>query len=227
MNFDPMQKDWAILHQDTDHAVVLKPAGMAVHGKGQHTLTAQLKRDVRFSDADPWQHVHRLDFGTRGPVMFAKTQAAQKALLAHWSRFTKIYHAWHAGEWKTASGVAAFPLDGKPCQTTFKCLGSRPWGVHGKASLVEWTLQTGRTHQIRRHAAALGHAIVGDPVYGTPPIYTGHGLHLTCTYVAWTHPVTGNPLTVRVTPAKKMKRALPGTFVPQTPSPYLSLFDAS
>ena len=82
LNFDPMQKDWAILHQDTAHAVVLKPAGMAVHGRGQHTLTAQLKHDIRFSDADPWQHVHRLDYGTRGPGMFAKTQAAQKALLA-------------------------------------------------------------------------------------------------------------------------------------------------
>ena len=91
-----MQKDWVILHQDQDHAVVLKPAGMAVHGRGQHTLAAWLNRDVSSSDAEPWQHIHRLDYGTRGPVMFAKTQAAQKALLAHWSHFTKIYHAWHA-----------------------------------------------------------------------------------------------------------------------------------
>lgn len=226
-NFVPMQKDWVILHQDQDHVVVLKPAGMAVHGRGQHTLAAWLNRDVRSSDAEPLQHIHRLDYGTRGPVMFAKTQSAQKALQAHWPLFTKIYHAWHAGEWKTASGMVAFPLAGKPCQTTFKCLGSRPWGVHGKASLVEWSLQTGRTHQIRRHAAALGHAIVGDPVYGTPPIYTGHGLHLTCTHLAWIHPITGNPLSVRVTPAKKMKRALPGAFVSHAHSPYLSLFDGS
>ena len=105
-------------------------------------------------------------------------------------------------------------------------VSARGHGVCMARALVEWTLLDG-THSPNSQACCSAGAHVGDPVYGTPPIYTGHGLHLTCTHLAWTHPTTGHPLTVRVTPAKKMKRALPGTFVPQAPSPYLSVFDAS
>ncbi|MGB1384324.1 MAG: RluA family pseudouridine synthase [Flavobacteriales bacterium] len=216
-----------VLHDDDDHCVVLKPAGMATHGKGPHTLLAALRRlaaEGQLEAGTELLPIHRLDFGTRGPVVVAKHPGAQRALQEAWPRAVKVYHAWVAGALETARGRVCLPLDGKASATSFRNLGSRPWGVHGNATLVEWTLETGRTHQIRRHAAALGHPVVGDLVYGTPPIYTGHGLHLTCSLLAWDHPTSGMRLQLTVDPAKKMRRAVPETFRPLEPSPMLDLF---
>jgi 23S rRNA pseudouridine1911/1915/1917 synthase len=216
-----------VLYDDLDHCVVLKPAGMATHGRGPQTLVSVLQELVRLGAVSPSEAllpVHRLDFGTRGPLVLAKHLDAHRTLQAQWPDFSKIYHAWVAGRLRTSRGQAAMPLDGKNSVTSFRNLGSRPWGIHGEATLVEWNLQTGRTHQIRRHAAALGHPVVGDPVYGPPPLYRGHGMHLTCSFLAWQHPTTGALLQLTVPPAKKMKRAVLGTFEPGEPSPMLELF---
>ncbi|MDG1675074.1 MAG: RluA family pseudouridine synthase [Flavobacteriales bacterium] len=222
-----MSLELNVLFEDDEHLVVLKPAGMATHGQGPATLQKLLLRLGRESTSqhDMLQPVHRLDFGTRGPVMVAKTPSALKALQGNWPTATKIYHAWMSGALETARGKARFALDGKPSSTAFVCLGHRSWGVHGSASLVEWRLETGRTHQIRRHAAALGHPVVGDLVYGPRPVYTGHGIHLTCTRLEWDHPVTGSRLHVEVEPAKKMRRVLPHSFHALTPSPHLHFFE--
>ena len=69
----------------------------------------------------------------------------------------------------------------------------------------------------------MGHPVVGDLVYGRPPHYTGHGLHLTCTRLQWLHPASKTPLDVTVAPAKKMIRAVPGTFKQVEDSPWLDL----
>lgn len=212
-----------ILFEDDAHAVVLKPAGMAMHGKGAHTLTSHLRRHWS-ADGSAVTAVHRLDYGTRGPVLVAKSDRARKHFQAHWDNVSKTYHAWVAGRLDTHSGFAAFRLEGKVSRTDFRCLGHRSWGVHGQASLVEWSLQSGRTHQIRRHAAAMGHPVIGDLTYGTPPLYTGHGLHLTCTHLAWPHPETGHWMDLHIAPAKKMVRAVQGTFETTAPSPWLHLF---
>ena len=222
-----MRLEPSVLFEDDEHLVVLKPSGMATHGQGPATLQKLLLRLGRESASqhDMLQPVHRLDFGTRGPIIVAKNPEALKALQANWPNATKIYHAWMSGTLETARGQVKFALDEKPSSTAFACLGHRTWGVHGTASLVEWRLETGRTHQIRRHASAIGHPVVGDLVYGPPPAYTGHGLHLTCTRLEWDHPLTGARMHVEVEPAKKMRRALPRSFHALTPSPYLRFFE--
>ena len=143
----------------------------------------------------------------------------------HWPYVEKTYHSWVEG-FSTPRGSISLALEGKACRTAFKVLGHRSWAVHGRATLVEWQLQTGRTHQIRRHAAAIGHPVIGDQVYGSFPRYTGHGLHLTCTRLAFKHPITDEALDIVTPPAKKMKRAVPGHFHSNgmPVSPWLSLF---
>ena len=212
-----------ILHQDDDHAVVLKEAGMSTHGRGRQHLSALLARSPALPEgAKP---VHRLDHGTRGPVLVAWSSEVMSAFQAQWPSMVKTYHSWCSGHDLPIAGRCGFPIEGKPSRSAFKVLGTRRWAVHGTATLVEWTIETGRTHQIRRHAAAMGHPVVGDMVYGTPPLYTGAGLHLTCTELSYRHPTTGHPMAILVRPAKKMRRAIPGDFTAVVASKFTELFE--
>lgn len=207
-----------ILYSDEDHFVVLKEAGISTHGRSKSSLVNQVTYDV------PIYPVHRLDYGTRGPVMFAKNLEALHMLQRMWPLVDKTYHAWVAGVGLPVKGLCGMPLEGKKSRTDFQNLGQRRWAIHDRATLVEYKLHTGRTHQIRRHAAAMGHPVVGDAVYGTSPLFTGQGLHLMCTHLAWKHPITGEDLSVMVSPAKKMRRAIAGAFEVSQESPFLRLF---
>jgi len=178
-----------ILYEDSDVIVLMKPPGMAVHpgpGTPDRTLVNALIAHCgdSLSGIGGVRRpgiVHRLDKDTSGLLVAAKTDLAHQGLAADFARHTieRAYLAvvWgipspRSGEIEGAIGrhptnrkkMAIVTRGGKPALTRYKVV--RPLGRG--ASLVECRLATGRTHQIRVHLTALGHPVIGDPVYGRP-----------------------------------------------------------
>ena len=176
-----------ILYEDSDLIVLMKPPGMAVHpgpGTPDRTLVNALIAHCgdTLSGIGGVRRpgiVHRLDKDTSGLLVAAKTDLAHQRLAADFARhdIERAYLAvvWgipspRSGEIEGAIGrhptnrkkMAIVARGGKPALTRYKVV--RPLGLG--ASLVECRLATGRTHQIRVHLAAIGHPVIGDPVYG-------------------------------------------------------------
>ncbi len=202
---NPTQFQW---HRppDADYLFVWKPAGLSTSGVGNRHLAGTLahlahagtpaqRTDLRphQPDALRWpQPVHRLDRVTAGWVCIALTLSTAQSLGQAFAERTvhKKYLALVAGNPENA-GQSTAPLDDKAAATRWKVLGTGPLPVHGTAALIEATPETGRTHQIRRHLALAGHAIVGEHLYqpdqtdGQPGVrYTGQGLFLSATSLA-------------------------------------------
>ena len=177
----------AIVHEDADLIVVDKPAGMVVHpapGNPDRTLVNALIAHCRESLSGIGGErrpgiVHRLDKDTSGLIVAAKNDAAHQALAADFAarRIERRYLAvvWGSPlprEGEIEGAIGRHPVDrkrmavvrrgGKPALTRYRVLEALGPG----ASLVECRLATGRTHQIRVHLAAIGHPLLGDPVYG-------------------------------------------------------------
>ena len=176
-----------ILYEDSDVIVLMKPPGMAVHpgpGTPDRTLVNALIAHCgdSLSGIGGVRRpgiVHRLDKDTSGLLVAAKTDLAHQGLAADFARHT-IERAYLAVVWGIPSprsdeiegAIGRHPTNrkkmaivargGKPALTRYKVV--RPLGLG--ASLVECRLATGRTHQIRVHLTALGHPVIGDPVYG-------------------------------------------------------------
>lgn len=170
-----------ILYEDSGLLVLNKPAGMAVHGgSGVSYGVIEALRALR-PEAKHLELVHRLDRDTSGCLAVAKKRSVLRALheLLRCGGMEKRYLALLAGRWKggtrevTASlrknvlqggeRVVRVSDEGKSAVSLF-----RPLSVFAEASLVEVVLATGRTHQIRVHAAHIGHPIAGDEKYGDP-----------------------------------------------------------
>lgn len=167
-----------VLHETPDWLIVNKPAGLAVHGgSGLDYGLIEALRAAR-PQAKFLELVHRLDRDTSGLVMVARKRSALVALqnqMRH-KQVRKVYHALVAGDWpatlkqmdqpllryETPSGERRVRIDvsGKESLTRFRVL-ERFNGY----TLVEASPVTGRTHQIRVHAAAAGHPIAGDSKY--------------------------------------------------------------
>lgn len=170
----------AIIHEDRDLIVINKPAGVAVHGGSG--LSAGVIEALRATHPElkELELVHRLDRETSGVLLVAKRRAVLRELHALFRErdLEKKYLALVVGRWPFGTKTIDLPLktnlkqggervvrvhaDGQPAHTTFK-----PVEHFGKlATLLDVSLGTGRTHQIRVHAAHAGHPIAGDDKYG-------------------------------------------------------------
>lgn len=177
-----------IVHDDADVVVVDKPAGVAVHPSpgwtGPTVLGHLAAAGFRVAEggADERQGVvHRLDVGTSGLMVVAKSEAAYSSLKTAFKqrRVDKTYHALVQGHPDPLRGTIDAPIDrhprhdykfavvaaGRPSVTHYDTLEA-----HRYASLLEIELETGRTHQIRVHLSAVRHPCVGDLTYGADPV---------------------------------------------------------
>lgn len=175
----------AVVYEDRDLIVIDKPAGLTVHPAPGHptgTLVNALLAhctDLRGIEGTLRPGiVHRLDKDTSGLLVVAKHDRAQLSLSGQIARreTLKAYLALVAGS-PPAAGVIDAPIgrhpaqrkrmavvaEGRPARTHYRVVGPAPGG-----GLVAVVLETGRTHQIRVHFAALGYPVAGDPVYGQP-----------------------------------------------------------
>lgn len=168
----------AIIFEDRDFVVLDKPAGIASHGGSGITFGAvELLRAAR--PQDHLELVHRLDRDTSGVLVFARSRRGLVGVqaLMRAGETKKQYLCVMTGRLKRAKFDVNAPLrktvlaggdrrvwvdaDGKPALTFFREIER-----YAGASLVEATLATGRTHQIRAHAVHAGHPLAGDPKYG-------------------------------------------------------------
>lgn len=169
----------AIVHEDADLLVVNKPAGLAVHGGSG--LDFGVIEALRASRPDePLELAHRLDRETSGCLLVARRRSSLRELhrLMREGLVEKHYLALLAGQWQLGRKRIDVPLatrqlqggervvkaraDGKASATRFE-----PVQFYGKrATLMNVALETGRTHQIRVHAAYAGHPVAGDDKYG-------------------------------------------------------------
>ncbi len=210
-----------ILHYDRELVVVDKPAGLLsetdrIGSVSLQTLVPKLLAAMNERNRDIWL-VHRLDAGTSGVIVLARTAAAARKLDATFreTKATKRYLALCNGRLSTPRDVDAAigraqgtrqkvdPQEGKPAFTTLV-----PRAVGTTATLVEARPRTGRTHQIRVHAAHAGHPLLGDRLYGgpvytasTPPQAIGRVM-LHAHSLTVPHPATGKPTCWIATPPK-------------------------
>jgi 23S rRNA pseudouridine1911/1915/1917 synthase len=180
-------EDLKIIADDDEYVVIDKPVGVAAHPSpgwvGPTVVGALIAAGYRISTSGAAERqgiVHRLDVGTSGLMVVAKTERAYTALKLAFKERTpkKIYHAVVQGLPDPLEGTINAPLgrhpgydwkfavveDGRPSVTHYKVIEA-----FGRASLVEVTLETGRTHQIRVHFGAMRHPCAGDQTYGADP----------------------------------------------------------
>jgi len=206
-------KDLGVVYDDDDFVVIDKPVGVAAHPSvgwtGPTVLGALAGAGFRVSTSGASERagiVHRLDAGTSGLMVVAKSERAYTELKRqfHDREVEKIYHAVVQGHPDPLAGTIDAPIgrhpgsswkfaitaDGKPSITHYETLEAFP-----SASLLEVHLETGRTHQIRVHMAAQRHPCVGDAMYGADPTISARlGLSrqwLHAMRLEFTHPGTG------------------------------------
>ena len=214
----------SVVYEDTDIIVINKPSGMVVHpapGNYSGTLVNALLHHCRDSLSGIGGVmrpgiVHRIDKDTSGLVVVAKNDASHKHLSSQleYHGITREYHALCKGGFREAHGTVDKPIGRHPLDRKKMAVLTAP-GAHAKEAVTHYEvleafgsvsylklyLETGRTHQIRVHMASLGHALLGDEVYGGSkipfekrhaPLFDGQMLH--ARRLSFIHPATNEKM---------------------------------
>ena len=212
-----------IVHLDEDLAVIEKPAGLVVHSAPSHrgeTLVDLMEGIAGGGEGGRPGIVHRLDKDTSGLMIVARSDEAHKALAAAVKRreVEREYIALVEGHLGSRTGTIDAPLGrhrrrrtrmavrgtgSREARTRFEVIEALP-----ADTLAHARLETGRTHQIRVHFAAIDHPVAGDPEYGTRG---RHGLErqfLHASRLAFTHPRSGERLEFRSELPEDLEAAL-------------------
>jgi 23S rRNA pseudouridine1911/1915/1917 synthase len=208
---------FAVVHADESVIVVDKPPGLVVHpgaGNAAGTLINGLLH--QFPDlaavGEPARPgiVHRLDAGSSGLLVVARTEPARSSLISQFTARTagRRYQAVVWGHPDAAHGIVDAPIgrdpsdpvkmavvvDGRPARTEYEV--TERYRTPANLARLRCRLHTGRTHQIRVHLAAAGHPLVGDPTYGAGRPTFGLGRpFLHAAELSFDHPASGERLT--------------------------------
>ena len=217
-----------ILFEDDDLLVLNKPAGLVMHpgaGHQQHTLVnallAHCKNLSGIGGKERPGIVHRLDKETSGALVIAKNDATHRGLSKQFAARTmgKIYLALVAGTPRKNTGVIDKAIErhpvhrqrmsiarrqGRSAKTEYRVLRSS-----GDVSLVECTLHTGRTHQIRVHLHDLGHPVLGDKLYGGKRAGNFPRQMLHAWKLSFRHPQSGEEMTFEAPVPPDFAEAMP------------------
>ena len=184
---------YTIVFEDEDIVVVDKPSGLLTAPTPESDRGNLASLLARRPDGAPVLVVHRLDLETSGLLVFAKTELANKVL-------SEKFRAHDLGREYLAVVAGPFPEDVRVVDRPVEC---RRAVTHvavverlgGRATVLRCRLETGRTHQIRLHALAEGHPVLGDPRYGGPPFSPRPPrMALHATLLSLAHPRTGSAL---------------------------------
>lgn len=226
--FVPEAMPIEVVYEDEHLRVIHKPAGLVVHpapGNWRGTLlNGLLALDPKAIEVPRAGIVHRLDKDTSGLMVVARTRPAMDALVSQIAA-REVHRQYLALAHKNWSGASPRTLEaaigrdpanrlrmavvdlshqsGKTAATTFDLLAQGE-----RCCLVQCTLHTGRTHQIRVHMAHLGHPLLGDAVYGGVPLGGMSRQALHAWRLAFEHPITGEPIDLRSDWPEDMAQAL-------------------
>jgi 23S rRNA pseudouridine1911/1915/1917 synthase len=210
--------EFSVRHEDDDVVVIDKPAGLVVHpGAGHadatlvHGLVHRFPEIADVGEAHRPGIVHRLDRGTSGLLVVARTAAAYDELVRQMSNHEpeRVYQALTWGHIESDRGTIDAPIGRSPRHPTRMAVSdqgrravthyevNQRFDVPRDTTLVTCRLETGRTHQIRVHLRAIGHPVVGDRDYdgGRPGLDPGRPF-LHAGRLRFVHPTTGEPVTV-------------------------------
>lgn len=205
----------SVVYEDEFIAVVNKPAGLTSSGNMRKTLANYLPHILQLSgevDALPVPLLaHRLDKATSGLVIVGKTSAAIIELGAMLSaqKIDKKYAAIVEGTVSESIQQIDDPIDGQAASTVL--VSRQVLTTKDPTSLLYLSLETGRTHQIRKHLHSIGHPIVGDPIYNNEGLTFRRGLFLAAVEVRLTHPITNKPVACQIDLPSKFRKYLPVT----------------